>query len=1456
MESYISTCILCKTPIEGNLSKVTVRKGIQKIIECSFHRKDSLHLELEGKSFINVHIKCRKNYTRPTSINASLSAEKSALEEPNYGITLRNSVTKFDFKNDCFICGRKCSLDVKYPSHRRKAVYNVSSMGMRNNTLRQCELRNDEWGNDVRSRIFNVIDLVAAKARYHNDCYKNFFYKKSEKLVGRPKREIEEAFLAMCDLIDHSDECQFTLKELQHMMSTFLPEEHKGDPNVLYTDRHLKDLLKQHFGDRIVISNVSGRKNIFCFSETVYKIIEKWYKDRASDLVDERKRIVQAAADIIKEDIQKMVYESNTYPELKDVTDREDLIPQSLKLFTDRITSKKSVLESEKVKKKAIVINHAIISSVRPRSFISPIQTGLALTLHRLFGSKYLIDLLSSLGLCASYHETNLYLSSLIAAGSPNIGAEAFTQFVFDNADVNVRTLDGLNTFHAMGGVQCITPGSSVDTKVTVQKVSSAGAFNQNLSEVRIMAYPNKKRQSSSILIDDFTELRTLSKASAETRTFLYPVNIVWMAGVVKQPGWNGLMNILSSTIEPCESTHVMALPFINLDPSNMSTIYSALSFAADQCRKRNQCCIVTFDQPLYLKATEIVERSDDNSDLSKVILRLGGFHLLMSFMGSVGRIMEGSGLESLWETVYGSSTVNHMLSGHAYSRAIRAYSLTAASLVTIMREEYPNIDLECKKLEEVHEHLIAKDLDFEQLDKDEKVTEIIEELEHKFEEVKSSSRTAKLWLNLLLCIDLILKFIFAERTGNWKMHLSTIVDMLPYFHAAAHLPYAKSAHLYVQQMLKLENKLSREEYKAFTDKGYFTIRRSGKYWSGTWTDMIIEQCLMRPMKAVGGLTHGRGISNSTLSKWIHGSPYCLKVQEALDEFAGTSLNYTEQHVELRESRKKRDTTDLEKFNSWFRQHNPFTKVSGDLVALHTGFVSDESVNCDKAYEVGLAAMQNMKGKSFGELKLKRKDMVITQANYKSTSVRSLKVNINTQQLFNRILCVSDCPDKLKTYLEYELASLPPSIFDDASLRKGTKSSIVKLFSEGIVEQPSLESAGVVVDGGFLIHYVAWPNDATYGEIVKNYSSFVLSKYGHNTTVVFDGYPDEATTKDEEHRRRSLKYSSYEIQFNENTKCVTKKEHFLSNKKNKIKLIESICKELDKSGIKSITADDDADTEVVNAGIKALESFSKSIVVGNDTDILILLIALAPENKAIYFRKDVGGRNPSSICYDIVKLKSVYKNVVRLMLFAHAVSGCDTTSYFFGVGKIKAVELIKANDEAKHAAEPFLNQSSSKDTIATNGERFVLLLYGLSKFSNLNEARYYSFTRITKKSSLKSDFELAKLPPTSEACHQHLFRVYLQVQSWLGNKLRPTDWGWRYEQTKNCDKQRKILRPVISMKPMAPDNLLSMVSCSCKTGCGLYCGCRKSGFTCSAMCEHCNGLSCTNPLQYHDDFND
>ena len=40
--------------------------------------------------------------------------------------------------------------------------------------------------------------------------------------------------------------------------------------------------------------------------------------------------------------------------------------------------------------------------------------------------------------------------------------------------------------------------------------------------------------------------------------------------------------------------------------------------------------------------------------------------------------------------------------------------------------------------------------------------------------------------------------------------------------------------------------------------QGFHTVRRSNRYWAGLWTDLTIEQTLMRAVKSRGGLTRGR----------------------------------------------------------------------------------------------------------------------------------------------------------------------------------------------------------------------------------------------------------------------------------------------------------------------------------------------------------------------------------------------------------------------------------------------------------------------------------------------------------------------------------------------------------------------------------------------------------------------
>ena len=76
----------------------------------------------------------------------------------------------------------------------------------------------------------------------------------------------------------------------------------------------------------------------------------------------------------------------------------------------------------------------------------------------------------------------------------------------------------------------------------------------------------------------------------------------------------------------------VSMLPIIDMNPGDRSCIYSVLSFISNQARELGiPTPIVTFDQPLWIKAVKIVSAKDMH-----MVVILGGFHMMMSFVGSI----------------------------------------------------------------------------------------------------------------------------------------------------------------------------------------------------------------------------------------------------------------------------------------------------------------------------------------------------------------------------------------------------------------------------------------------------------------------------------------------------------------------------------------------------------------------------------------------------------------------------------------------------------------------------------------------------------------------------------------------------------------------------------------------------------------------------------------------------
>lgn len=98
----------------------------------------------------------------------------------------------------------------------------------------------------------------------------------------------------------------------------------------------------------------------------------------------------------------------------------------------------------------------------------------------------------------------------------------------------------------------------------------------------------------------------------------------------------------------------------------------------------------------------------------------------------------------------------------------------------------------------------------------------------------------------------------------------------------------------------------------------------------------------------------------------------------------------------------------------------------------------------------------------------------------------------------------------------------------------------------------------IIVDGGYLLHKVIWPQNNSYFEIANNYSSYLKKHYGTNVAVIFDGYPSDPAqrgTKSSERLRRSKMNTCTDIMVKGNLRNQVEQSKFLRNENNKNQLI-------------------------------------------------------------------------------------------------------------------------------------------------------------------------------------------------------------------------------------------------------------------------------------------------------------
>ena len=135
-------------------------------------------------------------------------------------------------------------------------------------------------------------------------------------LPGRPTDAVMvEHFSVLCNWFENDGDSElYTLAELRHKMI-----ELTGSPNV-YSDKRLKQKLELHYGNHIYFAELDGKQNIVCFRNMANYILHRtWYAERKENVEDEAKRIVKAAAKLIRTQLQSITYLKDIYPSDEDI---------------------------------------------------------------------------------------------------------------------------------------------------------------------------------------------------------------------------------------------------------------------------------------------------------------------------------------------------------------------------------------------------------------------------------------------------------------------------------------------------------------------------------------------------------------------------------------------------------------------------------------------------------------------------------------------------------------------------------------------------------------------------------------------------------------------------------------------------------------------------------------------------------------------------------------------------------------------------------------------------------------------------------------------------------------------------------------------------------------------------------------------------------------------------------
>lgn len=653
--------------------------------------------------------------------------------------------------------------------------------------------------------------------------------------------------------------------------------------------------------------------------------------------------------------------------------------------------------------------------------------------------------------------------------------------------------------------------------------------------------------------------------------------------------------------------------------------------------------------------------------------------------------------------------------------------------------------------------------------------------------------------------------------------------------------------------------------------KGNHVMRHNPGIWNGVWSDMFIETTFMRYGHEAGGLV-GLTLQPSAVSRWALSLHVCSQLRMDLSAMKdGPQEKQVTVHKEESNSRIKSDADDRSKLRaalSTFIDPLDVDSLPDGLVNIASGQISPTNVNADQAFEIGVAQMKDFQSgwpASFHKPLSMR--VTTMRAGKKSISSGGDQV-YDAELIYNRVLGLQPSRDlDIKDILRYELSPVPQALFDEhGDMRTQAKAVLKNKLQVEVSARHANPPDLFIIDGCAMLWSVHWPANGTVEDYIRNFLGSVnfYLKQG-SVYLIFDRYP-AVSIKNGIRSNRAGKEASRKHLLTLQTPLPTQKVVLTvtHNKKQLIQLISTyLVDHLVKQASKNeliLTSEDpvpisveeglttkkidmtntheEADVIIVNQLVYAARHGSSNIcIVCDDTDVFVLLVYFYCKEEldcSVTMQSPVAGRSVIDIKASSMKSQSISQNLPAM----HALSGSDTTSYLFGIGKATAMKVL-----AKGQCLNLLGvEGTVMDDVVAEAASFISVCYGMKSALSMSELRYVVWAKKMANARVTSAPKLKNLPPTQEAFAQHVYRAHLQTMIWKSALCSapppaadPTIYGW----TKKEDGQ---LTPVTLPNHVcpAPANVLQMIKCGCSssTPCSTArCSCMAAQISCTMFCS-------------------